>query len=289
MAETLVAGQSGTLLDIYIKAGTVLYDPSVITYSITNVSGQFQGSGLGTRRSIGHYDASLFTVPSSGGTGSWTVTWSVNGTTKNETFTVAAPTLSEAGDFINDVEQIRRNIKIDIGDINNTLFSDYLLNQYIEKSIIRLNRALGIGITIRPTGITPGGIGQPALTPAIIGSILDGTIYPNTDEIKDLIVLQSEVLITRAEMSILRRASSAGSTLAGSDLLASGTISSSPEGIYVKNADNVIIDTKSRGMNWQQMRVKLFLDEAKLREEELKNAIFQVRANMSANSSKVVY
>jgi hypothetical protein len=294
MTTTLSPGQSGTLLDIYIKAGTVLYDPTSVVFTITDANAALQGSGTyyGYKLSTGHYDARNFIVTSSGTAGSWTITWAVAGTSKQEVFTVEAPTLSTDGVMPNSIDRIIDNIRIDIGDFDGSIFELPLLERYITKSVMRLNRELGISTKVRPTGITAGGLGSPARIPQITFDADARTIYPDNDEIKDIITLQAEVLITRAEMSVLRRASAAGSAVAGAELLSatSGMPSNGGgEGVYVQNADGVIINTTSRYGTWMSNKTKLFLEEQKAREAELEKAIKQLKYSFSSSQGKVIY
>lgn len=293
MSITLAVGMSGTYLDLFVKAGPVLYNPSTSpTYVVKDANNFVQGSGYGHNISTGHYDARNFIIPSSGTAGIWTIAWSVGSTTKNETFTVAAPTLTNVGDEVNDIDKMIENIRIDIGDFNGDIFSTVLLEKYLEKAVMRLNRVLGISSgKVRPTGITPGGLGTPARIPAISINLDERTVYPDNDEIKDIIVLQSEILISKAEMAALRRASAAGAAATGADLIAaaSGSPSSGQAGIMIRNADGVTIDTKSAYGAWISNKVKLFLEESKSKEIELEKALLRLQFSFSSNFGKVVF
>lgn len=284
---------SGIDLDLFVKAGPVLFNPSTTpTYSVVDASSFFQGSGTGYNISVGHFDARNFVVPSSGNLGSWTITWTAGGSTKVETFNVANATLTSEGDPVNDIDRVIDNIRIDIGDFNGEIFSQSLLERYIVKSVMRLNRELGIASgRVRPTGITPGGLGTPARIPAISVDLDARVIYPDNDEIKDIIVLQTEVLITRAEMAALRRASTASAGAPGAELItsSSGIIPGAQPGIMIRNADGVTIDTKTTYTNWLNNKVKLFIEDSKMREEELEKAIFRLKMSFSSGSGKVVY
>lgn len=292
MSITLSPGMSGIALDLFVKAGPVLFDPSPIpTYSIVDASSFFQGSGNGYRINIGHYDARNFTVPSSGNLGTWTVTWTVGSTTKIETFNVLAPSLTLGDSAVNPIDRMVDNIRIDIGDYYGQIFAESLIHRYIIKAVMRLNRELGIASgKVRPTGITPGGLGAPMRMPAIVLDLDSRTITPNNDEIKDIIILQSEVLITHAEMATLRRASSAGAGADGATLIASASgIATSSDGIMIRNADGVTISTEKRFGTWAATKVGLFLAEAARREAELERAIKQLKYSFSANYGKVIY
>ncbi len=291
---TLAANQSGVALDIFVKAGSVLYDPSSITFTVTDVNAAPQGSGAyyGNRISIGHYNAGLFTVPASGAVGDWTIAWSVDGAAKNETFTVAAPSLTTGGDTMNVIDYINDMIRIDIGDFNGDIFGDTLLGRYTKKAVTRLNRALGISNKVRPTGITPGGLGTPARLPQITIDLDARTIYPDNEEIRDIIVLQSEVLITKAELAVLRRAGAASGGSSGAELLAAAsgiTGGNEGEGIMVRNADGVTIDNRQRFSTWSAQRVKLFLADAEMREKELADALRQLRLDFAGSMGKVIF
>ncbi len=290
---TLSAGMSGVQLDLFVKAGPVLYDPSPApTYSVVNAADLFQGSGTGFRISIGHYDARNFTIPASGGTGTWAITWTVGSTSREEEFLVSDPSLTTAGVAVNIIDRMIDNIRIDIGDFSGDIFPTSLLERYLIKSVIRLNRELGIAQgKVRPTGITPGGLGTPARIPAISLNMDARTLYPDNDEIADIIILQSEVLITMAEMASLRRASSTSAGGPGAELIvsASGITTGSSDGIMIRNADGVVIDTRQRFASWLGSKTQLFLAEAKMREEELEKAIKQLKYSFSSSMSKVVY
>jgi hypothetical protein len=295
--NNLAPGMSGIALDIFVKAGSTLYDPAdTPVFEIKDDGGFQQGSGFyyGHRVAIGHYDARNYLIDgsTSGTLGDWTITWTVGTSTKIETFSVAAASLSIGGDSVNDIDQIYENIRIDIGDLSGDIFNDSMLERYLIKSVMRLNRALGIASgRVRPTGIVKGGLGTPASIGAIVLDLDARTIRPDNHEIHDILVLQAEVLITRAEMSVLRRASAASAGQPGAEMLAaaSGIVSGAGDGVMVKNADGVVIDTKGRYSAWMNNRTKLFLDEAKRREEELEKAIKDLKHSFSSSMGKVVY
>ena len=296
-SNNLAPGMSGVDLDIFIKAGSTLYDPvDTPVFEIKDSGGFQQGSGFyyGTRINTGHYDARGYTIDAatSGTLGDWTINWTVGLSTKIETFSVAAPTLSIGGDPVNDIDQIYDNIRIDIGDIAGDIFNDSLLERYLVKSVMRLNRALGIASgKVRPTGVVKGGLGTPASIGAITLDLNARTLRPDNHEIHDIVVLQAEVLITRAEMSILRRASAASAGQPGAELMAaaSGIVSGAGDGVMVRNADGVVIDTKGRYSAWANNRTKLFLEETKMREADLKQAIKDLKYSFSSNMGKVIY
>ena len=103
--------------------------------------------------------------------------------------------------------------------------------------------------------------------------------------------IQAEVLITYAEMSALRRASSAGASATGAELI--GSTSGAPEGngdgVRVTNADGVTIDTRQRYVSWLGNKTKLFLDEAKQREKDLAKAIKALKHSFSSGMGKVIF
>lgn len=293
----LAPGMSGVSLDIFIKAGSTLYDPaSTPVFEIKDANGFQQGSGFyyGTRINTGHFHAGTYTIDAttSGTLGEWSITWTAGGSTKIENFTVANASLSLGGDEVNVLDQIYENIRLDIGDFYGDIFSDTLLERYLIKSVMRLNRELGIAQgKVRPTGITPGGLGTPARIPAIVLNLDARTLTPNNHEIHDIVILQTEVLVCRAEMTALRRASAAGAGQPGAELIGStsGVIDGAGDGVMVRNADGVTIDTRGRYSTWATNKTKLFLEEMKAREEELKEAIKRLKVSFANNFSKVVY
>jgi len=291
--STLSPAMSGIDLDLFVRAGPVLYDPNPYpTFAIVDAASASMGSGTGFRVNIGHFDARNWTVPSSGANGNWTITWSVAGSSKTETFVVAGPTLSIAGSETGIVDRMIDNIRIDIGDFSNDIFPTSLLERYLIKSVMRLNRELGIAVgRVRPTGITPGGLGTPARIPSIALDLDARTLNPANDEIADIVVLQAEVLITQAEMSALRRSSTASAGAHGSATIvaASGVAAGNSDGVMIRNADGVVIDTRQRYASWMTARTQLFLAEAKQREDELKQAIKSLKHSFASSMGKVVY
>ena len=295
--NNLAPGMSGVALDIFVKAGTTLYDPSATpVFEIKDAGGFQQGSGFyyGHRVDVGHYDARNYTIdPDTSGTlGDWTITWTVGASSKIESFAVGAPSLTTGGDPINEIDQIYENVRLDIGDIDGALFNDSQLERYLIKAVMRLNRELGIAQgRVRPTGIVKGGLGTPASVPAIVLNLDARTLTPDNHEIHDIVILQMEVIITRAEMAMLRRASAASAGAPGAELLAaaSGIVGGAGDGVMVRNADGVVIDTRQRYSSWASNRVKLFLDEAKRREEDLAKAIKDLKHSFSSSMGKVIY
>lgn len=291
--STLSPGMSGIDLDLFVKAGPVLYDPSPYpTFSVTDSASANMGSGTGFRVNIGHFDARNWTVPSSGTNGDWTITWSVAGTSKTESFVVAGPILTTVGAETGIVDRMIDNIRIDVGDFSNDIFPVSLLERYLVKSVMRLNRELGIAVgRVRPTGITPGGLGTPARIPSITLDLDARTLNPGNDEIADLIVLQAEVLISQAEMAALRRASSSAAGNSGASFIvaASGSPSPNSDGIMMRNADGVTIDTRERYATWMRTKAQLFLAEQAAREEQLKQAIKDLKYSFASSMGKVVY
>ena len=293
----LAPGMSGVSLDIFIKAGSTLYDPaSTPVFEIKDANGFQQGSGFyyGTRINTGHFHAGTYLIDAntSGTLGEWSITWNAGGSTKIENFTVANANLSLGGDAVNVLDQIYENVRIDIGDFYGDIFSDTLLERYLIKSVMRLNRELGISSgKVRPTGIVKGGLGTPARVPSIVLDTDARTLTPDNHEIHDIVILQMEVLLTRAEMSALRRASAAGAGQPGAELVGStsGIIDGAGDGVMVRNADGVVIDTRTRYSSWNTNRTKMFLEEMKAREDELKEAIKKLKHSFSSNMGKVVY
>jgi hypothetical protein len=295
MSITLSPGMSGVYLDLFVKAGPVLFNPaSTPIFQIKDANSNVQGSGwyYASGVSTGHFDARGFIVPSSGTLGTWTVTWNAGGSTKIEQFTVAAATLDISGDSVNDIDRVIDNIRIDIGDFNGTIFSTSLIERYLVKSVMRLNRELGLAAgKVRPTGVTPGGLGTPMRMSSISIDFDSRTVTPDNDEIKDILILQAEVLITRAEFAALRRASAATAAADGAQIIAatSGIVTGSAVGIMIKNADGVTIDTKTSYTNWMNNKTKMFLEDAAAREKQLEKAIMNLKYNFSSTYGKVVY
>ena len=182
---SLLAGQVASGLDIKFYHNRVLTDPDSVTYIMYNASSTQMASGVGTKITTGHYDASASVIPSGYPAAGWKITWtyvtpnSISASV-SETFTVV-DTLSTSFNYsTGDVDDIIEDIKVDLGLTDEFTTSNY--RRLIQKSLRRLNRRL------RFTG-TSDAMSYTSSTNSIAPAL--------TDTLRDILVLQVECLISK--------------------------------------------------------------------------------------------
>lgn len=178
-------------LDIFLRFQGVLTDPLSISYDIIEPALTTVASGVGFKRSTGHYDARNSVIPSGFSISeAWTITWTFTspvGVTSSlsENFTVVAALVPSFDNLTN----IKNDIKTDLGIT--TEFTDTELTTFIQKALNRLNRRLNYVGTSQELSFDSG-----------LGVILP---TPST-ALLDLITLQSECLIaSRSRVSAVAK------------------------------------------------------------------------------------
>lgn len=190
-------------------------------------------------------------------------------------------TLREGGVMSTSIASgIYEAVRLDIGDPEAQIFSDAFMQRIFIKSVRRLNQSLGLSVTSRPPGV-PGYKSLSTKISPITYDLSGDTIFPDNDEIADLIILQMEYVIAKGELSALKRLSSAyGGAYATSVGSAEG------DGVTVTNADGVVVSVGASRLN---NRTKLILEDANLIKAELNEAIKRFLGRATGNYGKLVY
>jgi hypothetical protein len=279
--QTVAVGAQPTNLDIFVEDGITqqLIDPSGIHFRIRDPLGvDVITTTSGNKLSIGHYNASGVTIPASSPIGEgWKIFWEVvapgggSGLFVEEFCTRSASLNATFSSRDVGVETIFDRVRIDVGDPDGRMLTNGLLTRYLEKSIARCNRRLGL--VDLETGNTPfhfflfftSALSRPRLEV----NLLTGIITPDTDPYVDIIIMQMEELVLRAEMSNFKRLNP---NLGGS--LASGIFGATTEGVSVRNADGVTISVSPVRFS---TRAKLFMADVERISAEVKEAIRDFR------------
>lgn len=170
-------------------------------------------------------------------------------------------------------------ILLDVGDPDQQIFNNSLLARILTKSVTRLNNKLGLSKTSRPIGVGGQFGGRRISIPPITLDLTAGSISPDNDELSDLLVLQSEIIILKSEMAALRRLNPSIGGAFGQAIA-----SAAHDDVSVTNADGVSIKVSRLST-----RARLFEKSLDDVTEELEDAVIQFLARMSANYSKLVY
>jgi len=281
--ERLSLGGSLSGLDIYFRDSTTnsLINVSSLDFIVRDPNGLDRVLGDGVNLATGIYAASG-TLPSSAPLGNWTIQWNAffpGGTSGvfYETFEVQNPVVLGAfEDISNNTETIYDRTRIDLGDPNGLIFTDGLLSRMLQKSIARLNRALGLvviecvstlSITLRLVTTSVHNS-----TPITI-NLITGEITPSTDPYIDILTLQMEYLIASSEVSALKRLSP---TLGGA--FGSGLIGIDKAGVSVTNTDGVSISVSPARLTTQAQMYKFDVERL---QKELEFAIKDFRWRLS--------
>lgn len=277
-------GSAATLLDIFVKDDNDAFvDPSGVTFRIFDPLGsEVVTETTGGRVSLGRYNASGVTIPAGSPVGEgWRVDWSVvltGGASGlfSESFCTKLPGLAATfSDPSVSVETIYDRVRIDVGDPDGQIFTNGLLQRTLQKAISRANRRLGLVDVQAGEGpsqfflLFTGILNRPKIEV----NLNTGVLSPDTDPYVDIIILQMEEILLRAEMSNFKRLNA---NLGG--VLASGVVSAVNEGVSATNADGVKISIAPGRFT---ARANLFKADAEMIAEELKNAIRDFRWRLS--------
>jgi len=286
MAKILTVGDSFANLDIFLSAAGNPVTATYVGFKITDAIGTQVTSGVATTPQLGQYIASGI-LPAGYALGLWNVRWDIitagNGLViGDEPFTAQEIALQIGFQPATDkTETIYDSIRIDIGDPDAQIFGDNFLKRIVIKAVRRLNQRLGLSHTSRPKGIPGNFGGQRLRVQQIELDVEAGTIIPLNDEICDLVIMQSEVIILESEISSLKRLSA---TTTGP--YAAVALSASQDGITVTNADGVTVSVSpSRLSN----RVALYKYSAETARKELEDAIRAFLNRNTGSMGKMVY
>jgi len=284
---TINIGSSAASLDIFIKDDAdVAVDPSGIIFRIFDpLDAVVVTETSGNKVDVGRYNASGVTIPTTSPIGEgWRIDWSIvlaGGTsgTFSESFCTKTPGLSATFSSPTvDVETIYDRVRIDIGDPDGSIFTDGLLQRTLKKAIDRANRRLGL------VDVESGNSSSHFFLffncslrrPKIEVDLSTGVLTPNTDPYIDIIILQMEEILLRAEMSNFKRLN----VLLGGTL-ASGVTSATKEGVSITNADGVKIAVAPGRFS---ARANMFKQDVDLISAEVERAIRDFRWRLSGNA-----
>lgn len=170
-------------------------------------------------------------------------------------------------------------IRLDVGDPDGTIFNDSLLGRILTKSVTRLNNKLGLSKTVRPIGIGGQFGGRRISVPPIVLDLSNGSISPDNDELSDLLVLQSEIIILKSEVAALRRLNvSAGGAF--NQAVSSAT----HDDVSVTNADGVSVKVGRLAT-----RARLYEKSLDDLNKELNDAVIRFLARESSNFGKLIF
>lgn len=284
---TINVGSAATALDIYVKDDQGAFvDPSGIIFRIFDpLAAIVVTETSGGKVSTGVYNASGVTIPAGSPIGEgWRIDWSVtlvggaSGTFAEAFCTKLAGLSASFSDPSVTVETIYDRVRLDVGDINGQIFTDGLLRRTLEKAIARANRRLGL-VSIE-TGNSPSHFFlffNSTLSRAKIEvNLTTGVLTPNTDPYIDIIIMQMEEIMLKAEMSNFKRLN----VLLGGPL-ASGIAGAPNEGVSITNADGVKISVSASRYT---ARAKLFESDVKMIKEELDQAYRDFRWRLSGGA-----
>jgi hypothetical protein len=171
-------------------------------------------------------------------------------------------------------------VRLDVGDPEAQIFNDAFLQRIMVKSVRRLNGKLGLSHVQRPQGI-PGYKALATKISPITYDFASDSISPDNDELADLIILQMEYVISKGEISALKRLSSAYGGAFGTSIG-----SAEGDGVTVTNADGVVVSIGASRLN---NRTRLMLDDANMIREELEDAIKKFLGRQNGNYGKLIY
>lgn len=293
--KTLTLGGAASSLDIFLSdAGGVAVQANYVGYELVDAANSIVFSGVATNPATGQYAASgvipalLQTVDpgTSVALGTWKVNWDIitaanTFQSATELFCVQEVTVKIGFETPGSKTfNIYDAVRVDLGADDN-LFDDGFLGRVTTKAVRRLNHRLGLSATSRPKGI-PGNLGATRLKVSPITLDLSaGTITPDNDELCDLVIMQSEVIILESEINALKRLAASGS-----GPFAASVASASQDGISVQNADGVRVDISGGRL---ANRVQLYKFSAKTARDELEMAIKTFLGRNTGNFSKLVY
>jgi hypothetical protein len=177
----IAVGTAASGLDIFLRYNGVLTDPSSLSYVMKDASSVPVDSGVGYKRSVGHYDARNTVIPSGyDTTNSWNIQWTwqflgVTGTLAEEFTVVSSMTPS-----FSNVASLIEKIELNLGLTNE--YTQTQMEVFIQKALDRLNRRLNLTGTTSEMSFNDN----------------TGTISPTPDSsLYDLIILQVECMIVK--------------------------------------------------------------------------------------------
>jgi hypothetical protein len=169
-------------------------------------------------------------------------------------------------------------VRLDLGDFGGQIFTDGILQRTLSKAIARVNRKLGL-VELQ-TGSRPYYFylyfTSAVNRPKIEVDLDTGNLTPDTDPYVDIIVLQMEEILLRAEASNFKRLNP---SLGGA--MSSGLVGVTGEGVSVTNADGVKIAVSPGRFS---ARAKMFAEDVERVSQEVERAIRDFRWRLSGSA-----
>ena len=284
MNKVLSVGQEASALDIFLSSNGSAVSGKYVGFQLFDAANASAVSGVALNPALGHYVGSGV-IPAGFQLGDWRVDWTIislgNGLIEaTEQFTVQDLVVMIG--FIpetDDLFSVYNSVRIDIGDPDGIIFNDGYLQHVLIKAVRRLNHRLGLSNRVRSKGV-PGGFGGPQVKVSpITADVESGAVEPDNDEIKDLIILQMEVIIAESEIASLKR-------LLGTGPAASTITNAGVEGVSVTNADGVVMSISPSRLSF---RSDLHKFDAKQKRDELEASIKAFLARISGSWGKMIY
>lgn len=280
--RTITIGQNLSVLDIFLSANGNAVSGVYVGFELFDAANISAVSGIAVNPSIGQYIASG--VLPSGSLGTWRIDWDIitaanNYVTASENFTVNEIEVSIGFVPPTDVTfAIYDSIRIDIGDPTGAVFDDDFLERVVTKSVRRLNQRLGTGSN--RLYISHCHNRRRNYTPPIEFDPNSGNLTPSTDEIYDLVILQSEVIIYESEVAAIRRLISIDGSPYSSSIK-----SLKNDGVSVTNADQVTISVSPTRFSNRTALYKMSVENAR---KELETAINAFFGRTTGNMGKMI-
>lgn len=281
--RTLTVGQNLSVLDLYLSANGSAVSGVYVGFELFDAANTSALSGISVNLNLGQYTASGV-LPANYSLGTWRIDWDIITASNNVVFASENFIVKEidvATGFVppSDITfAIYDSIRIDIGDPTGTIFTDDFLERVVTKAVRRLNQRLGLD---RVRSYIPHcrsrRVGR---MPKIEFDANSGTLTPSNDEIHDLVILQSEVIIYDSEVAALKRLD----TTAGTPYTSAMT-SASNEGVSVTNADQVSISVSPGRFS---SRATLYKSSADAARNELNMAINAILGRMTGDMGVII-
>lgn len=280
--KILTVGQATSALDIYLSANGAAVSGKYVGFQLLDASNAQVVSGVALNPALGTYTGSGI-IPAGYQLGDWHINWTVitlgDGLQfATEPFTVQdielqigfAPAEDKTG-------SIYEAIRLNVGDPDGQIFNDDLLKRIVIKAVRRLNQKLGLSIHSRPKGVPGNFGGQRIKVSPLVLDTEAGTLSPSNDELCDLVILQSEVIILSSEISALKRLHANGPF---------GQTNISGDGISVTNPDGTNVSISPSRLT---TRADLHKFDLMQKTKELEDAVKLFWNRMSGNFGKFIW
>lgn len=286
--KTLTVGSDLSALDIFLNFEGSPIQASGVNWLIEDSTNTPAASGIALNPEPGKYTASGV-VPTGYSYGEWEIFWDItllDGTPleASEVFCVNPPTVSIGFTPPQDATaNIYISVGVDIGDPNGSVFNENYLRQVLVKAVRRLNHRLGTSRTNRgPVGVPGTFGGQRIRVNEFEVDVEAGTVFPENDEVTDLIIAMMELIILSAEGVALARLH-AGSVSGPHVGMISATTN---EGISVQNPDGVSVSISPTRLQSRTSMMRFSIEQA---EKQMEMMIRAYLSRATGNYGKLIY